>query len=75
MLLLDPLDAVPLPSQVLFPQADLVVATADGQDVTAETPAHAPEHGVEVQDGAFPFDGVGRVGGGARGPYPHGLVL
>ena len=70
-LLLYPLDAVPLPLQVLLPQANLVVASADGQDVPAQTPAHPPQHGVEVGDRRLPLV---RTGGVAR-PYPDRLVL
>ena len=41
-LLLYRLDAMPFPLQVLLPQGDLVVASADGQHVPAQTPAHPP---------------------------------
>lgn len=41
-LLLYPLDAIPLPFQILLPQADLVVASADSQHVPTQTPAHPP---------------------------------
>lgn len=41
-LLLDILDLFPLALQVLLPQADLVVAAADGQNVTAQAPADSP---------------------------------
>ncbi len=70
-LLLNPLHAIPLPSQILLPQTDFVVAATDREDVAAETPAYPPQHGVEVQDDRIP---VVRVRG-VRGPYPHRLVL
>lgn len=41
-LLLDILDLLPLPLEVLLPQTDLVITTADGKDVAAETPANTP---------------------------------
>ena len=62
---------MPFPLQVLLPQGDLVVASTDSQHVPAQTPAHPPQHGVELQDGRFPLVGMGRV----AGPYPDRLVL
>ena len=41
-LLLYPLDAIPLPLQILLPQTDLVIASTDSQDVPTQTPAHPP---------------------------------
>lgn len=52
--LLDRLDILPAASQLLLPQADLVVAGADGQNVAAQAPARAPGHSVEVQGGLLP---------------------
>lgn len=70
-LLLDVLDLLPLPLQILLPQADLVVAAADGKNVAAQTPANAPQNGIELECLAGPLAGVGSV----RGPDADGLVL
>lgn len=70
-LLLDILDFLPLALQVLLPQADLVVTTTDGKNVAAQTPASAPQNGVELECLASPLAGVGSV----RGPDADGLVL
>lgn len=40
---------LPLALQVLFPQADLVVAAADGQYVPTQAPAHSPQHTIEFK--------------------------
>lgn len=50
-LLLDRLDALPSAAQTLLPQANTVVTSADGEDVTAKTPAHTPGNGVDVENG------------------------
>lgn len=52
--LLNCLDTFPSTAQPLLPQADSVVASADGQHVTAETPAYTPCGGVDVEDSGFP---------------------
>jgi hypothetical protein len=49
------LHALPATRQPLFPQADTVVASADSQHVTAQTPAHAPSNGIDVENGGLPF--------------------
>lgn len=70
-LLLDILDLLPLALQVLLPQADLVVTTADGKNVTAQTPANTPQNGIKLECLAGPLARVGSVGG----PDADGLVL
>jgi hypothetical protein len=70
-LLLNVLDLLPLALQILLPQADLVVATADGKNVAAQTPADTPQNGVKFECLAGPLVGAGRV----RGPDADGLVL
>lgn len=70
-LLLNVLHLLPLALKVLLPQADLVVTTADGEDVTAQTPAHAPEHAVKLECLASPLARVGCVGS----PDADGLIL
>ncbi len=57
--------------KVLLPQADLVVTTADGENVTAQTPADAPEHGVELECLARPLARVRGVGS----PDADSLIL
>lgn len=54
ILLLDRLDTLPSAAQPLLPQADPIVASADREHVTAQTPAHAPGHGIDVEHGGFP---------------------
>jgi len=49
-LLLNRLDTFPSAAQPLLPQADTVVASADGQYVTAQTPAHAPGDSIDVEN-------------------------
>lgn len=70
-LLLDILDLLPLPLEVLLPQTDLVITTTDGKNVAAETPANAPQNSVELQCLAGPLARVGSI----RGPNANGLVL
>lgn len=70
-LLLDILDLLPLPLEVLLPQTDLVITTTDGKDVATETPANAPQNSVELQCLAGPLTRVGSI----RGPDANGLVL
>lgn len=70
-LLLQCLDDVPIPPQILLPQCDLVVAAAHGEDVATQGPTHAPDGGVEVEDLGVPLAGAG----GVRGPDTHRLVL
>jgi hypothetical protein len=53
-LFLDCLHAIPSTAQPLLPQADSVVAGADGEYITAETPAHTPCSSVDVKYGGFP---------------------
>lgn len=55
VLLLNRLDAFPSAAQSLLPQADPVVASADCEGIAAQTPAHAPCGGVDVNLGAFPL--------------------
>lgn len=54
-LILDRLDALPAAAQPLLPQTDPIVACADGQDIAAQTPAHTPGDGINVQGGRLPF--------------------
>ena len=53
-LLLNCLYAIPSTAQPLLPQADSVVAGADSEHITAETPAHAPCSSIDVKYGRFP---------------------
>ena len=50
-LLFNSLNAMPPSAQPLLPQADAVVTTADGKDISAEAPAHAPGDCLDIQDG------------------------
>jgi len=70
-LFLNPLDTIPLPLQILLPQTNLIIPPANRQHIPAQTPAHPPQHSVEIQHGGFPVIG----GGGVGGPYSDGLVL
>lgn len=49
-LLLNRLDTFPSAAQPLLPQANTVVAGADGQHVTAQTPAYAPGDSIDVEN-------------------------
>lgn len=78
--LLDRLDALPAAGQLLLPQADLVIAGADGQDVAAQAPARAPGHGVEVEGGLLPvaWDVISNTAGSNSEPWTlpsEGFVL
>lgn len=70
-LLLYPLDAIPLPFQVLLPQADLVVASTDSQHVSTQTPTYPPQYSVELQNRRFPLVRMC----GVTCPYPDCLIL
>ena len=71
-LLLNPLDAVPVPFQVFFPKANPIVTTADSQHIPTQTPAHSPHNSVEFRKNCtFPVPFRSRL---VR-PYPDGLVL
>lgn len=64
---------LPLAAEVLLPQRDLVVGTANGQDVAAERPADAPHRRLKFKDLIVP---LGRSSGRRiAGPDAHCLVL
>lgn len=65
------LDLFPLALEVLLPESDFIVATADGQDVTAQAPADTPQNRVEFENGTRPLAGSRCV----RGPDTNSLVL
>lgn len=71
ILILHGLDTLPLATQVLLPQRDLVIAATNSEHVTAETPADTPDSGIEAQDLAGPLALVGSI---AR-PDAHRPVL
>lgn len=73
--LLNRLDAVPATLQTLLPQTDSVVPTADSKDITAKTPAHAPNNSVKLELGACPAGGIRGVGGGRACPDADSSVL
>lgn len=70
-LFLNALNTLPFTPQVLLPQADLVIRTADSQHITAQAPAHPPDRRLKVQHLALPLAGAGGVGR----PDTHCLVL
>lgn len=70
-LLFDILDLLPLSLEVLLPQTDLIVASTDGQNVSTEAPANAPQNRVKLQCLAGPLARVRSV----RGPNAYGLIL
>lgn len=70
-LLLDRLHTLPFASQVLLPQTNLVITSADSQYVPAQAPANPPQHMIEGQDLAVPDARGARIGR----PDPDGFVL
>lgn len=42
VLLLNPLDTIPLPLQVLLPQTNFIILATDRQYIPAQTPTHPP---------------------------------
>jgi hypothetical protein len=71
--LLNPLNTLPLPPQILLPQTHTIIAPTNRQHIPAQAPADAPHDGVEVQHGAGPLV-AGRVRRRRR-PDAHRLVL
>lgn len=71
ILLFDVLHLLPFALEVLLPQANLVVSSADRKNVTARAPANTPQHAVELELLAGPLAGVRGVGC----PDANGLVL
>lgn len=53
--LLDALDTLPFASEILLPQGNLVVASAYGQNVAAQRPAHTPDGSIKVEDFTAPL--------------------
>lgn len=70
-LLLNSLDILPLPPQILLPQRDLVIPAARRQHVPAQGPADSPDGRLKVEHLDGPLSRAGRV---AR-PDPHGPIL
>lgn len=70
-LLFDILHLLPLSLEVLLPQANLVVSSTDGKNVSARAPANPPQDAVELELLAGPLAWVRCVGC----PDTDGLVL
>jgi hypothetical protein len=69
ILFLNTLNTLPLPSQILLPQANLIIPLTDRQHIPAQTPTHSPQYALEPQLLTLP-----RPATHTR-PDPHRLIL
>jgi hypothetical protein len=74
-LFLNRLDAFPATAQLLLPQANAVVASADSQHVAGHAPAATPYDDLEFQHLALPVGCICLIGACSACPDSYGVVL
>ena len=74
-LFLNRLDALPPTTQLLLPQANTVITTANSQDIARHAPAAAPHNNLKLENLALPVRRVRLVGARSASPDAHGVVL
>jgi hypothetical protein len=70
-LFLNSLNTLPLAPQILLPQTNLVITSADSQDIPAQAPANPPQNMIKSQNLAIPYS----RSAGIRSPDSNRLVL